>query len=51
MKLAALTAASALMCATAALPEDFHGFDPSNFDGNMLSSEQLKAMVADATKV
>ncbi|MBV8568751.1 MAG: sugar ABC transporter substrate-binding protein [Methylobacteriaceae bacterium] len=51
MKLAALTAAGALMCATAALAEDFHGFDPSNFDGNMLPSEQLKAMVADAMKV
>lgn len=29
--------------------EDFHGFDPTSFDGKMVSAEQLKAMVADAT--
>ncbi|MCX5496026.1 sugar ABC transporter substrate-binding protein [Kaistia dalseonensis] len=42
---AALTA----LLASAAYAEDFHGFDPANFDGAMLSADQLKAMVADAT--
>jgi ribose transport system substrate-binding protein len=28
--------------------EDFHGFDPDNFNGAMLSAEQLQAMVKDA---
>jgi len=41
----------AMTAATAALADDFHGFDPANFDGAMLSADQLKAMVADAMKV
>jgi ribose transport system substrate-binding protein len=30
------------------LAEDFHGFDPLNYSGEMLSDDQLKAMAADA---
>ena len=49
----ALVAAStlAMMAATTAFADDFHGFDPANFNGAMLSADQLKAMVADAMKV
>ncbi|MEQ8656678.1 MAG: sugar ABC transporter substrate-binding protein [Hyphomicrobiales bacterium] len=32
----------------AVLAEDFHGFDPATFDGNMLPSENLMAMVQSA---
>ena len=28
--------------------KDFHGFDPANYNGAMLSAAQLQAMVADA---
>ncbi|MBN9060703.1 MAG: sugar ABC transporter substrate-binding protein, partial [Rhizobiales bacterium] len=38
-----------LLLGSAAYAEDFHGFDPAKFDGAMLSADQLKAMVADAT--
>ncbi|MBE7201580.1 MAG: sugar ABC transporter substrate-binding protein [Parafilimonas terrae] len=38
-----------LALAGPALADDFHGFDPSSFDGKMVSADQLKAMVADAT--
>jgi ribose transport system substrate-binding protein len=47
----ALGLASGALLAGAAMAEDFHGFDPANFSGAMLSADQLKAMVADATKV
>jgi ribose transport system substrate-binding protein len=43
-------AAGALFTANA-LADDFHGFDPANFNGMALSPDQLKAMVADAAKV
>ena len=36
---------------TAALADDFHGFDPANFNGEMFPAATLKAMVADAAKV
>ena len=47
----ALGLASGALLAAAAMADDFHGFDPTNFSGAMLSADQLKAMVADATKV
>ena len=34
----------------AALADDFHGFDPANFNGEMLPAANLKAAVADAAK-
>jgi len=46
-----LLAASALaltLAAGAARADAWHGFDPQNFDGAMLSAADLKAMVADA---
>ena len=43
--------AACTLFATAALAEDFHGFDPANFDGKRLSAEQYAAMVKDATAV
>jgi ribose transport system substrate-binding protein len=46
----ATTALFALI-STAAHAESFHGFDPATFDGAMLSADDLKAMVAEATKV
>ncbi len=39
------------LAGTTALAEDFHGFDPATFDGQMLSADQLGAAVADAMKV
>lgn len=51
MKRVLMGALCALMAAGVAQAADFHGFDPSNFDGKMLSADQLKAMVADAEKV
>lgn len=51
-KVAMITASTlALAVCTPALAEDFHGFDPANFDGAMLSADQLQAMVADAEAV
>ena len=47
----ALGVASTVMFAAAAIADDFHGFDPTSFNGAMLSADQLKAMVADAIKV
>ena len=47
----ALGLASGALLAATAMADDFHGFDPANFSGAMLSADQLKAMVADATKV
>ncbi len=47
--LGALLGAS-MFVAAHARAEDFHGFDPAKFDGAMLSSDQLKAMAADAAK-
>lgn len=46
-----LGVAAGVMVATAAGAQDFHGFDPTNFDGAMLSDEQLQAMVAEAEGV
>jgi ribose transport system substrate-binding protein len=51
LKLEAGATALTLMFAGAAFAEDFHGFDPANFDGAMLSAEQLQAMVKDAAAV
>ncbi|MGO7990209.1 sugar ABC transporter substrate-binding protein [Rhizobium leguminosarum] len=48
---ARLLVAAACLAASAAYADDFHGFDPAKFDGNMLSAEALKAMAADASKV
>ena len=50
---AAVIAAStlAVLMSTTAFAEDFHGFDPTNFDGAMLTADQLGAMVADAAAV
>ena len=47
-KVTAVATASLLLSATALLAEDFHGFDPANFDGAMLSGDQLQAMVEEA---
>lgn len=46
---AAAAAGIAMLLAGTAFAEDFHGFNPETFDGAMLSADQLKAMVADAT--
>lgn len=43
--------ASLSVLAGAVFAADFHGFDPQNFDGKMLPSDTLKAMVADAAAV
>ena len=50
---AAVVAASALVVVAcgAALAQDFHGFDPTNFDGAALSADQLQAMVEEAKGV
>lgn len=48
LRLSALAGLTATLLTGAALAEDFHGFDPTNFDGSMVSAEQLAAMVADA---
>ncbi|MGO4137747.1 sugar ABC transporter substrate-binding protein [Rhizobium brockwellii] len=47
---ATLLVVAACLAASASYAEDFHGFDPAKFDGTMLSTENLKAMVVDATK-
>lgn len=44
----ASVALSFTVAAGAARAESWHGFDPDNFDGDMLSAANLKAMVADA---
>jgi ribose transport system substrate-binding protein len=49
MRRVASAAVLSLLLGSAAYAEDFHGFDPAKFDGAMLSADQLKAMVADAT--
>ncbi|WP_018182934.1 sugar ABC transporter substrate-binding protein [Kaistia granuli] len=49
MRRVAGAAVMTLLLGSAAYAEDFHGFDPAKFDGAMLSADQLKAMVADAT--
>jgi len=46
----ALGLASSVLLGAAAMADDFHGFDPANYNGAMLSADQLKAMVADAMK-
>ncbi len=48
LRLAVVAGLTATLMSGAAFAEDFHGFDPANFDGNMVSAEQLGAMVADA---
>lgn len=50
MKRILLGALCAFMVTGVAQADEFHGFDPGSFNGEMLSAEQLKAMVADATK-
>mgnify|MGYP001809847281 CR=1 FL=1 len=47
----ALGVASGILFSAAAFADDFHGFDPSKYDGTRLSADQYKAMVADATAV
>ena len=47
-RLLAGTALALTLAASAARAESWHGFDPENFDGVMLSQGDLKAMVADA---
>ncbi len=44
-------AGSALLLGRRAWAEEFHGFDPANFDGSMLSADDLRAMVKDAASV
>lgn len=41
-------ALAGLLAAAPAFAEDFHGFDPTNFSGKMVSADQLKAMLGDA---
>lgn len=48
LRLAALAGLTTVLMSGAAFAEDFHGFDPANFDGNMVSAEQLAAMVTEA---
>jgi len=50
LRLAAIAGLTATLLTGAAFAEDFHGFDPTNFDGSMLSADQLAAMVVDAIK-
>ncbi len=47
----ALGVASGILFSAAAFADDFHGFDPSKYDGTRLSADQYKAMVTDATAV
>ncbi len=49
-KLGPAVLTAAILCSTVGYADDFHGFDPTNFDGKMLSGDQLKAMAADAAK-
>lgn len=51
LRLAAIAGLTAALMSGAAFAEDFHGFDPTSFDGNMVSAEQLAAMVVDAIAV
>ena len=48
MRLMALTGLTAALMSSAVYAQDFHGFNPTSFDGRMLSAEQLAAMVVDA---
>jgi ribose transport system substrate-binding protein len=43
--------ATCMLLGSGALADEFHGFDPANFDGQALPAEQLKAMVTDAKQV
>ena len=46
-----ILSAAALALMTAAAPaQDFHGFSPTGFNGEMLSADQLAAAVVDAIK-
>lgn len=47
----ALGVASGMLLAGLALAQDFHGFDPANYDGTRLTAEQYAAMVAEAKAV
>ncbi len=47
----ALGLASSLLLAATAMAEDFHGFDPTKYDGTRLSADQYAAMVTDAKAV
>jgi ribose transport system substrate-binding protein len=44
-------AAALALAPIVAVADDFHGFDPAKFDGEMLSAAALKAAVADAAKI
>lgn len=48
-RMATLAGLTVALLSGSAMAQDFHGFDPNNFDGNMLSAEQLQAMVEAAT--
>lgn len=45
-----LAVATAIAFSNVAHGADFHGYDPATFNGEMLSIDQFKAMVADAMK-
>jgi ribose transport system substrate-binding protein len=46
-----LAAAGLTAMSVAAAADDFHGFDPAKFNGDMLPAASLKAAVADAAKI
>ncbi|RUT34870.1 sugar ABC transporter substrate-binding protein [Arsenicitalea aurantiaca] len=45
LRLVGAAGLAAMLMAGTSLAQDFHGFDPSNFDGSMVSAEQYAAMV------
>src|SRR5258708_523729 len=49
LRLVAAGAALALLAGTA-LAEEWHGFDPTNFNGPMLPADRRRAMVAEGRK-
>jgi ribose transport system substrate-binding protein len=51
MKRVAVGVLCASMAVSAAYADDFHGFDPQTFDSKMLPLDELRSMVADASKV
>lgn len=46
--LAGVAGLTAALTATTSFAEDVHGFDPTNFDGNMRSAERPAETVVDA---
>ena len=52
LRLAALSAVSTIaISATCAFAEDFHGFDPTSYDGSAPNAEMLTSMISEATSV